>query len=321
MLSRVAENLYWIGRYVERAETVVRLLVDAFQLELEIGSNTPGPRPMATVCSIMNCPEILQAKQVPDSPVESVEAMLRYFTFERGTHLSIVDLIARARENARGVQETLSTESWSQLNQFYLFLNSPKAQRKFASGAFRFFQRLKGECLLFLAISESSLPRTEAFHFLRFGRHLERIDMMSRLLVAHCSTLDPNTVHLPDSAVPRLMYWAGLLRTCSAYEAYRRHSREHIDPPGVVRYLLLEEDFPRTMRFAVARGLESLQAISGGSRGTGSNAERHLGRLEGELRYMDIDELLVRGIGPFLSTVQDICTTVGTEIENTYFRI
>jgi uncharacterized alpha-E superfamily protein len=321
MLSRVAENLYWIGRYVERAETVVRLLVDAFQLELEVGANAVGPRPMESVTAILNCEAAAQTRLIPDSPVESLEAIVRFLTFERGDGVSIMDLIARARENARGVQETLSTESWSQLNQFYLFLNSPKAQKRFSSGAFRFFQHIKRECLLFLSISESSLPRTEAFHFLRVGRYLERIDMLSRLLGAHCSTLDPQTVHIPDAAGPRLMFWAGLLRTCSAYEAYLRHSREHIDPPGVVRYLLLEEDFPRTMRFAVANGLVSLQAISGSSRGGGSNAERHLGRLEGELRYMDTDEILVRGIAPFLATVQEICSTVGTEIELQYFRI
>jgi uncharacterized alpha-E superfamily protein len=319
MLSRVAENLYWISRYVERAENVVRLLVDAFQLELEIGTTTNAPRPLQNVLQILNCPHL-----VPKSPQETVvdwmNLVLHHLTFQRHESISIIDMVAHARENARGVQETLSTESWSQLNQLYLFLNSPKAQNRFQSGAFRFFQRIKRECMLFTQIIEGSLPRTEAFHFLSVGRNLERIDMISRILHVHCLMIDPAQLTSNDGAGPRLMHWAALLRSCSAYEAYLRHSRERIDPPGVVHYLLLEGDFPRSMSFAVGRCLESLQAIAGGWRNLGSNAERHLGRLEGELRYMDIDEVLSRGISPFLTGVQEICTLVGNDIEQAYFR-
>jgi len=308
MLSRVAENTYWIGRYVERADSVARLLIDASQLQLDAAGPSGGPRPLENVLAILNC----RAAFDETATGTTGEAVVRFLALERGSGTSVVDMIGRARENARGAQETLGAEAWSQLNELYLFLTGPRAEARFRAAAVRFCQRVVRGCTLFAAVVDGTLPRTEVFHFLTVGRHLERVDMLARTLNAHCLLAAPAPVEAPQR-----LHWASLLRTCSAFEAYLRHSRERLDPPGVVRYLLLEADFPRSMSFALGRCLESLRALAGGPPST---AERHLGRLEGELRYLDIDEAFERGISRFLTGVQDACAQAGEEIDKAYFQ-
>ena len=314
MLSRVAENLYWISRYVERAETLIRLVTTAFESELEAAD--VGVSPLDQVLDIFGVKGHYQTSRSGRDEYDTLDDILNFLTFERSGTNSIVEMLSIARENARASQEQLSTEAWSQLNQLYLYVAHPRAQGRFLAGAYRFFQRLKRECLLFGTIIDGTLPRTEAYHFLNVGRHLERVDIMARIVSEYCRSLrvdEPDTVRDPHT-----VFWAGLLRTCSAFEAFQRHSREHIEPQNVIRYLLLEENFPRSMRFSVDACLRSLQSVSGHGSFSGGTI-RHLGRLDSDLRYMDSDEILTRVI-PFLDSVQETCHGVGGEIHHAYFR-
>jgi uncharacterized alpha-E superfamily protein len=323
MLSRVAENLYWISRYVERAEDLSRLLDDAFSLELEAGAHADGQRPLESVLTMLNgreayarhraAADVEPAGDTPTSSADERDAVLHFLTFDKNDGVSIRALVASARENARGTQEALSGEAWSQLNKVYLFLTSDKTARRFATSPHRCLTRVRRECVLFAALIDGTLPRTEAFHFLQVGRYLERVDMLSRIMNVHCHAITDSNV---DAGFPP-SHWTGLLRGASAHGAYLRQAGDHIDPAGVVRYLLLEADFPRSMRFGVARCLESLRAIAG----TGSSdAERSMGRLESELRYMDVDDLFRRGVGAFLTSVQEVCAAVGNGVHQAYFR-
>ncbi|VTS07612.1 alpha-E domain-containing protein [Tuwongella immobilis] len=341
MLSRVAENLYWISRYVERAEYLARLLDDAYQLELEASTNTSSPRPLDNVMTILDCQAAFQKRHPvpPSDPVELRDAILRFLTFDRNSFYSIRAMVGRGRENARGTQETLTAESWAQLNKLFLYLSSSKANERFEASAARFFTHIRRECMMFSAIIDSTLSRSEAYHFLQVGRYLERVDMLSRILNVHCSALalSPTVAavgassHIEGASLggsappadmgPTLMHWTALLRSCSAYESYLREAHVQVAPAKVIRFLLLESDFPRSMRFGVMRCLESLRAIAGnGNSIYGTGAERHLGRLDSELRYMDIDEILQRGIGTFLASVQECCGLVGRDIHLAYFR-
>ncbi|MFO0809998.1 MAG: alpha-E domain-containing protein [Gemmataceae bacterium] len=299
MLSRVAENLYWIARYVERADNVARLLDDAYHRELDVGAT--GGRPLAAVVRMLGCHETL--------PDDDRGRAMSYLSFDRAGSSSIRSMIARARENARGTQEALSSEAWSHLNQLHLYLNGPKARARLESSPLRFLDRVRRDCLLFEALVDGTLPRTEVFHFLQLGRYLERVDMTSRILQARFQGGAPGE---------GIATWVGLLRSCSAHEAYLQQARERIDPVGVVGFLVLRPDFPRSLRFGVARGLESLRAIAGDG-AWGAPAERQLGRLDGDLRYADADELFVRGVGEFLVDVQEACALAASEIHRAYF--
>jgi uncharacterized alpha-E superfamily protein len=317
MLSRVAENLYWMGRYVERAESIARLLDAAFYLELDAAGfarEEDGSGPVEGVLSILGCRAAFEAEHADSDR----DVMLRYLTFERKNPRSILSMIGRARENARGTQEAISAEVWSELNRFYLYLGGPKAQRRFASSPSAFFSAIKKSCILWSGLVDGTLARDEVYHFLQAGRYLERADQIGRVVAAKSHYL-----HEPKAGktVPmRAVQWSSLLQSCSAYDAYLRTFRERVDPEGVVRYLVLDADFPRALRFCVARCRESLHEISGGDDdGYGSEAERLLGRLDGELRYIDVHEIFDRGLTKFLGGVQDTCSRVGEEFHKAYF--
>ncbi len=341
MLSRVAENLYWISRYVERAENLARLLENAFYMELDATVTTAtGPRPLERVLIILNSREaFLKYSALAPTHAEQREAILRFLTFARQETYSIRSMIARARENARAAQDALGSEVWSQLNQFYLYLSSAKADSNFQSSALRFYTRVKRECILVSALIDGVLPRSEAFHFLQLGRYLERIDLLSRILSRYRRSLVPLTLTGMVEVAPGAVEadgtpngkWASessftplslvsLLRSCSAYEACLQQSQARLEPERVARYLLLEMEFPRSIRFSVARCLESLRFIAGETPLHGSEAERYLGRLDSELRYITIEELFSRGLPHFLEELQNLCNQVNREIHQTYFR-
>lgn len=317
MLSRVAENLYWIARYVERAENVARLLDDSFHLELDAASLTTavGERsPVESVLTILACRDEYNRRH----PQGDREAVLRFLTFERDHPYSILAMLARARENARGTQETLSAEAWGQINRLYLYLCSSRALRRFAASPSGFFEGIKRACILFNGLIDGSLPRTEIYHFLQLGRYLERVNQTCRILSVKLWVGEEDTAAI--DAAPRAVYWASLLQSCSAYESFLRQTHNEVSPEGVVGYLVLDHDFPRSMRFGIDRCCESLRAIAGGdSEHPGSRAERLLGRLDGELRYLDVEEILRQGLDAFLTRVQETCFRVAEQIHQTYF--
>jgi uncharacterized alpha-E superfamily protein len=317
MLSRVAENLYWIARYVERAENVARLLDDSFHLELDAAAFAPGDNrraPVESVLTILACRDEFTQRHPPGDR----EAVLRFLTFEREHPHSILSMLACARENARGTQETLSAEAWGQINRVYLYLCSAKARRKFAASPSGFYEGIKRSCLLFNGLIDGTLPRTEIYHFLQLGRYLERVNQNCRILSVKLQGTGPG--QNGDEHSHGAVYWTSLLQSCSAYESFLRQTQNEVGAEGVVGYLVLDHDFPRSMRFAVDRCCESLRAITGADPDhPGSRAERLLGRLDGELRYLDVEELFRQGLDPFLTRVQESCMRVADQIHQTYF--
>jgi uncharacterized alpha-E superfamily protein len=315
MLSRVAENLYWMSRNLERAENVVRLLDIGLYLELDAATSSieDGQAPIELALQILASPE------PPTTPAPDADRMdlLVALTFDRSNPQSILNLIGLARENARGTQESLGVDAWSEVNRLYLYLRSQFARRRFDAGPSAFYSKIKQSCILFDGLIQNTLPRDEVYHFIRLGRHLERVKVIGKILDAKCRS------HARGGATDpamELVRWTGLLRSCSAYGAYLRVERDRVEPVGVIRFLVLNGDFPRAIRFCVARCRESLQEISGGDDYEfGSEAERLLGRLDSELRYIDVGEIFERGLLPFLEGIQTTCNRVGQEIRRSFF--
>jgi uncharacterized alpha-E superfamily protein len=321
MLSRVAESLFWMSRYIERAENVARLLDIGLDLELDAGVQ-PGEADSSQVemaLNILACREAFRSSHPsPDRP-----AVLEYLTFDRRNAQSILGMILRARENARGTQEAIGVDVWRQVNRLYLYLSGTKARRRFVSSPSSFYTAIKESCILFEGLIQNTLPRDEVYHFLQLGRYLERVDIMGRILHAKCqSSLGREAGKGPETGL-ELVHWTGLLRSCSAYGSYLRSERDRVEPVGVIRFLVLDPDFPRAVRFCVARCRESLKEIVGGGDDdeVASEAERLLGRLESELRYIDVAEIFDRGLLPFLDGIQITCRRVGTEIQRTFFLV
>jgi uncharacterized alpha-E superfamily protein len=311
MLSRVAENLYWIARYVERAENVARLLDVTSQQEFDGAGRAAGP--LDLVLAIFECRDEFRGRH----PDMGRDAVLRFLTFDRRTPASILGMIGRARENARGTQETLSSETWSQLNRLYLDLTGKHARARFRASSVLFYDRIKRACTLFAGLVDGTLARAEAYHFLQLGRYLERVDMTTRILGVRYHA---QAACDPGDAPGQFLEWTGLLRSCSAYEAFLKEYQERIDAESVIGYLMLAENFPRALRFAVARCVESLKALTPAeASGHALEAERYLGKLDSQLRFMDVKEVFGRGVTPVLDEIQAACRRIGTEIGKAYF--
>jgi uncharacterized alpha-E superfamily protein len=316
MLSRVAENLFWMSRYLERAENVARLLDIGLYLELD----SPAPRaqdgsaPIEIALYILACRDAFHGAH----PLAERSNVLRFLTFDRSNPQSILSMIALARENARGTQESLDVDAWSEVNRLYLYLSGPRSQRRFEASPSGFYSAIKKSCILFDGLVQNTLPRDEVYHFLELGRYLERVGVIGRILHAKCqSRFEPAPGGDPAMELVR---WTGLLRSCSAYGAYLRVERDRVEPSGVIRFLVLNPDFPRAIRFSVARCRRALQEIVGGDDDEfASEAQRLLGRLDSELRYIDVGEILERGLLAFLDGIQTTTTRAADEIQRSYF--
>src|SRR5271163_634030 len=222
MLSRVAENLFWMSRYLERAENVARLLDIGLFLELDAPSPAveDGSAPVEIALHILACREAFHSTH----PAPERSAVLQFLTFDRTNPQSILSMIALARENARGTQESLDVDAWSEVNRLYLYLSGPRAQRRFLSSPSGFYAAIKKSCILFDGLVQNTLPRDDVYHFLELGRYLERVNVIGRILHAKCRSHNQGA----NGGDPpmQLIRWTGLLRSCSAYGAYLRVERD-----------------------------------------------------------------------------------------------
>ena len=229
MLSRVAGNLYWMGRYVERAENVARLLDVAYHLELDasaLDQNLESDSPIESVLAVLACRDAFE--RVYGEGDCDREQVIDFLTFDRKEGHSILAMLGRARENARASREALSGDAWYQINTMYLAFKAPKSRPQLARSPLRYLERVKRACILFGGVVESTLPRTEAYHFLQLGRHLERVNQIGRILQI---TMPPLPAETPTAIDPlQSVHWTNLLRSCSAYEAYLQDFQDQVDP-------------------------------------------------------------------------------------------
>ncbi len=316
MLSRVAQNLYWMSRYLERVENVARLLDVGLDLELDAPSlrSEDASSPVQIAIDILSCRDLVQTRHAASDRGE----LLDFLTFDRTNPQSIQSIIAVARENARGTQESLGAEAWSAVNRLYLRLRGRRALKLYRASPTSFYASIKQSCILFDGHLHNTLPRDEVYHFTQLGRFVERTGVLARVLYAHC--LDLAQARGDAEIAPRSVRWTALLRICSAHAAFLRFERDRVEPISVVRFLVLNPDFPRAIRFCVGRCRESLHEITGGDDDEyASEAERLMGRLESDLRYIDAGEILERGLVSFLDGVRITTDRAADEIRRSFF--
>lgn len=297
MLSRVAEGLYWTGRYVERAEDTSRLLDVQLQALLE---DPWGDEELA-------CRDLLRTMGIDDvpSPVD-VTGTTHRLTFARADTSSIAGAWAAARDNARGVREILSSEVWECLNGTYHELSSHE-RTSARLGPGRFLQLVRERAATVGGLVDGTMPRDDAWHFLVLGRSIERVDMTARLLWV--------ALH------GRRMSWIGLLKCCSAYEAYLRTYRVAPEPSRVLEFLLLDRLFPRSVFAALVQAERCLEALdpTDGRVGVQDEARRQLGRVRTDLEFYPSAEL-GSNLGAVLTGLQASCADVGASLAAKHFR-
>ncbi len=299
MLSRVAESLYWIGRYVERAEDTSRLL------DVHVQGLLEDP----WVDEVAACRDVLSVMGVEDfeGPVD-VRTTTERLAFTSGDTSSIVGALAAARENARGVREALSSELWEAINATYHALPSQHAaaQRHGPGGFFRYV-RERGAVVG--GLMESTMPHDDGWRFLVLGRSIERVDMTARLLWARGQQRGSSSG------------WIGLLKSCSAHEAYLRTYRAAVEPEKVVEFLVLDRLFPRSVYAALSEAERCLEHLDPGMGRVGVDAvaRRLLGRARTDLEYR-VSAGLMADLPTLLEDLQTTCAETGSALAARYFH-
>ncbi len=310
MLSRVADSIYWMSRYIERAENVARYIDVNLHLALDIGPDFErqwDPLIFTTGDQEPFYKRFGQANQ---------ENVLHFLTFDEENPNSVLSCLRTARENARTVREMISSQMWEELNKFFLMVHSATPERVLAS-PFEFFSQIKSAGYVLEGVTESTMSHGEAWHFRRLGRFIERADKTSRILDVKYYWLLPTTAEVGTPL--DTIQWAALLKSASALEMYRKqHGR--ITPAQVAEFLILDRDFPRAIHFCLLAAEDSLLAITGGTQGSFRNsAEQRLGRLRAELDYTHMDEIIAEGLHEFIDRFQSKLNGVGEGILETFF--
>jgi uncharacterized alpha-E superfamily protein len=299
LLSRIAETIYWTGRYVERADDTARL-IDAYVArmlgETGAGSDAAG----RALFGILGVP-------VEDDIELDIDVVLFRLVFETQSPSAIAGSMLGARAGARGIREVISSEMWECLN---VTAHGLAGQKRAAErlGPHVYLRYVRERSALFFGLADSTMSRDDAWRFLVLGRSLERADMTARLLLARM-------------AAPDDIGWPVLLRACGAHESFIRTHGWAAEPMRVAEFLLLDRLFPRSVVHALGTAEECLAALNPGPTRAGVDdpARRPVGRLRNRLEYADPKQLPAQ-LPELLSTLQETCVQASEAIARQYFQ-
>jgi uncharacterized alpha-E superfamily protein len=314
MLSRVANTLYWMVRYVERADNLARLIDVNRQRLLDFESlDSERLRGFWKPIILSTGDEELFHSLYDDAGSDEV---IRFLTADPRNPNSIVSCISLARENARTVRDQLSDELWEEINALHLFAQSQEGARLLENNAPKFYENVRRSAMTFHGIAASTTTRDEEWEFMDLGRHLERADKTTRFL--DISTYLPSGGENGDSGPSSVLHWAAILRSCGAMGAFRAGHHE-VSARGVLDFLVFSKTFPRSVRYCIERVDASLHQISGTPRGMFSNeAERETGLLLAALNFHSVDVAFQAGLHEYLDGLQLRFNTIAEAVFETY---
>ena len=309
MLSRVADSLYWMSRYLERAEHTARLIEVDLQLRLDQSPESGAGRWL----------RLLNALQTPGPEDAKIDAasITHLLTLERTNPSSILSCVSAARENLRQVREQCSTEMWEQLNRLYLQVSNTSKAESWLLNSHIFFRAVLEGAHLFQGVTDSTMSHGEGWQYIQLGRYVERTDTLARLIGTHFGSLAQH----PDQAVESEEYleWVGLLKSCAAFEAYCKTYTAEMRPLRVAEFLLLNSEFPHSVRFSVDMVHASLTRIGEMTERKAEQPVRLAGRLQATLSFSQIDEILASGASAYVDSVRWQCAQAHTAIHQVYF--
>ncbi len=313
MLSRVADSIYWMNRYIERAENYARFLDVNFNLALELPVSLEAQwEPLVKITGDWELYTSLYGKAEKDK-------VIYFLGYDENNPNSIYNAICNARENARAVRPDITKEVWEQINYLYHQVREHKSKKKWCKKDPRqcFFE-IKNGCQLVYGIFDATISRTDGWHFGKMGQMIERADKTSRVLDVKYHMLLPSleAVGSPFD----LIQWAALLKSVSAYDMYRKHYGK-LQTDNIALFLILDQDFPRSMLNCLLQAENSLHTITGNPKGSNNLAERKLGLLRSQLEFSDINEILKSGMHEFLNNFQIKLNEVSLAIYETFFSL
>ena len=313
MLARVAESLNWMARYIERAEDITRLLAVNFNALLDAAAldSDAGWEPIITMngdAALFH--EVYGAASAP--------AVIEFLLWHPLNPNAVTACVTRARENARSVRERLSSEMWEHINRLYHLVREVDREAVVRS-PHEFFRQVRDGSQAFQGVAQATMTHDEPYEFIRLGTHLERADKTVRLLEAKYLEVS----QLPDGSAETALQLMALLRSCSAFEPFRRAPGLSLETDRVVEYLLLSRTFPRAVLFCVNACLQSVGRLGEAAPGEQPKADhplRSLGRLSADLEYLDINEVLGDQMEAYLNQLLLRLNSAGADVARTYFN-
>jgi uncharacterized alpha-E superfamily protein len=313
MLSRVASSIYWLNRYIERAENYARFIEVNLNLTLDLPRGTAEQwEPLVATTGDRENFTVRYGKATK-------EAVIQFLSSDAANPNSILSCLVAARENARSVREIISTDMWEQVNRFHLMVRDAVSRGLASQNLHAFLADVKANSHLFLGITDATMSHGEGWHFARLGRLLERADKTSRILDVKYFILLPTVAEVGTPF--DIIQWSALLKSASALEMYcKQHGR--ISPNPVAEFLILNPNFPRAIRYCLIKAEDSLHAIAGSESDRHNNlAEQRLGRLRSEMDYIDMAEILSGGLHEFFDGFQIKLNRIDDAIYQTFFAL
>ena len=301
MLSRVADSLYWMSRYLERAENTVRQLDVTMSLMLDTGATNTEARWLRMVAALGR-PEGIEWNG-------SMEAAARKLIFDALNPASVTYCVNAARENARQVREEISTEQWQRLNRLYHQMHSPHAQAQFGPNLNDALAAVIDGIYLFKGTTDTTMIHGQGWQFIRLGRYLERAYSTATLLEIYQPDLFQQT---PAERAGHLhLELVGLLRCCTSFEAYCQVYTADLTPDRILEFLLLNPDFPHAIRYCVDGARQAIEGIQqAGGRRPPEELTSGIGKLHAMLGYTTIGEILAGDSAAFLHTIREQCLRI-----------
>ncbi len=323
MLSRHADYAFWIGRYIERAEATARMIDVHYHYGLESPLVGEALR-WSSILAISGTEEKYRARY-KDLDEKNI---LHFFAFDTDNPNSLASCIAYARENARSIRDTISSEMWESVNKWYLGMRTWNVEAVLKVSPHTFFTWIKNESHLFQGITNRTLMMGETRDFHDAGRFLERADQSARILDVKYHDLLPSFTQ--ESAIRDVEAvgvggtvddhgWLAVLKSVGAFEAFRKTYHEGVTPRRVAEFLILNPKFPASVRHSIGRVDGCLKRIGKNQDPTPNNlAEREVGKLYQELNYMSAEDIIKEGLHEFLDRVQLRCIHIGDAIRECY---
>ncbi|WP_153163021.1 alpha-E domain-containing protein [Zoogloea sp. 1C4] len=309
MLSRTADHLFWMARYMERAENTARILDVTYRLSLLPQNGQEVEAMWAGMLKIMELQDTFHAKH----PAFTTEAVLEFMIFDRDNPGSIYRCLRATRENAHAVRGTLTSELWETSNATWLKMRDFSMAKMMETGPGAFFEWVKYRSHLSRGVTIGTMLQDEALRFIRLGTFLERADNTARILEVKYLNLLPGS----ESDVESTDYyqWSALLRSVSAFEVYRKVYRDHITPLRVAELLILRADMPRSLARCMKEVYSNLGRVANSR---SAETERMAGELEAHLRFGRIERIFELGLRNYLEEFRDSIFDLGCRISDDF---
>jgi uncharacterized alpha-E superfamily protein len=253
VISRVADHCFWLGRYLERLESTARVLQVTRNLALDAGLT---PRQCWHPVLVVSGEEARFAERFGAGPPDG-EVVQRYLTWDEENPNAMRRALAAVRENARSIREVVSLETWEAVNELHLWLGAPEAQATWAGDRDGFYRRVRRGCQLTLGLVNGTMLHDDGYHFIALGVMLERAGQTARILDVHHHALAELAAH---RALETAVFLA-LLRACSGFEGFMKRNRGAVTPHAIAAFLVLDPEFPRSVRFSVASAHDRLARL------------------------------------------------------------